>query len=221
MNSTPSIQWSVAWSTIAATCKHRQARLACAVAVSCAFTLTASAQSPTLSLPVGFIAGLLAHESGHVTTAAAFDARAHLRGVHFHGIPFFAVAHRSGLPRREEFVVSSAGFWMQHATSEVILTAHPALWRDGHWFETGVVAFGIATSAAYAGAAWARTGPSERDTRGMAATLGVAEPVIGTIVLLPALLDGYRAWRPLSRRAAWTSRGVKAGLMLLPIACPP
>ena len=196
-------------------------RLACVAAMCCTCTLTTSAQPPALTLAAGFVAGLLAHESGHVTTAIAFDARPHLRAVDFHGIPFFAVAHRSGLARRREFIVSSAGFWTQHATSEVILTAHPALWRDGHWFETGIVAFGIATSTAYAGAAWARTGPSERDTRGMAATLGVAEPVIGTIVLLPALLDGYRAWRPQSRRVAWASRSVKASLMLLTIACPP
>lgn len=181
----------------------------------------ARAQSATVTVAVGFVVGLAAHESGHAATALAFDARPHLRGVDFHGIPFFAVAHRSGLPRRREFIVSSAGFWTQHATSEAILTAHPALWRDGHWFETGIVTFGIATSTAYAGAAWARTGPAERDTRGMAATLGVTEPVIGTLVLLPALLDGYRAWRPGSRRAAWASRGVKAGLMLVTIACPP
>ena len=81
--------------------------------------------------------------------------------------------------------------------------------------------FGIATSTAYAGAAWARTGPAERDTRGMAGTLGVAEPVIGSIVLLPALLDSYRVWRPGSRRAVWASRSVKTGFMLLTIAAKP
>lgn len=197
------------------------ARVAVAIITSATCMRAVGAQPPAVSAAVGFVAGLTAHESGHVTVALGFRARPHMRGVDFHGIPFFAVAHTSGLPRRREFIVSSAGFWAQHATSEAILTAHPALWRDGHWFETGFVAFGIATSATYAGAAWARVGPAERDTRSMAATLGVTEPVIGTLVLLPALLDGYRAWRPGSRRTAWVSRAVKVGFMLLPIAAAP
>ena len=39
-------------------------------------------------------------------------------------------------------------------------------------FAKGVLAFNVAASAAYAGAAFARTGPYERDTRGMASQLG-------------------------------------------------
>ena len=175
----------------------------------------------SLSVVAGVVGGLAVHESGHVITSLLFDARPHLRGVAFHGIPFFAVAHRSGLPRRCEFIISSAGFWMQHAASEGILSAHPRLWRDGRWLETGVVAFGIATSTAYAGAAWARTGPAERDTRGMAVALGVTEPVIGSIVLVPALLDAYRVLHPGAKRSTWASRAVKLGLMLLPFVIAP
>ena len=75
------------------------------------------------------------------------------------------------VPARE-FVISSAGFWAQHAVSEYLLTRQPAL-RDEHApVLKGILAFNVLTSVAYSGAAFARTGPNERDTRGMATQRG-------------------------------------------------
>lgn len=64
----------------------------------------------------GAAVGLGAHEGAHLLFDCLFAARPHLKKVDFKGVPFFAIAHRGDLSRRREFVISSAGFWMQHAT---------------------------------------------------------------------------------------------------------
>ena len=69
----------------------------------------------------GAAVGLLAHEMGHLVFGVAFDAEPRLKRVEFHGIPFFALTHRKELSARREAMVSSAGFWVQHATDEWIL----------------------------------------------------------------------------------------------------
>ena len=66
----------------------------------------------------GALAGLAAHEGGHLLLDVAFDAQPRLKRVEFHGIPFFAISHRPDLSRRREMAVSSAGFWVQHAGTE-------------------------------------------------------------------------------------------------------
>jgi len=91
--------------------------------------------------------------------------------VDFHGIPFFAITHRSGLPSHEEFIISSAGFWVQNAGNEWLLTRRPDLHSQDAPMKKGVFAFNVLASVAYAGAAFAKTGPDERDTRGMAAAV--------------------------------------------------
>jgi hypothetical protein len=159
--------------------------------------------------------GLAAHEAGHVIANFAFGEKPGLQKVDFHGIPFFAITHRSGLPAREEFVISSAGFWVQHATNEWLLTRRPELKSEQAPLTKGVFAFNVIASVAYAGAAFAKTGPVERDTRGMAASVRMDERWIGALILAPALLDGWRYYHPNAKWAAWSSRGVKVGLVLL------
>jgi hypothetical protein len=164
---------------------------------------------------LGGAAGLAAHESGHLLFDAIFDANPGIARVSFHGIPFFAITHDSGLSDRQEFVIDSAGFWVQHASNELILHAHPRL-RDEHQpFLKGMYAFNVLASVAYAAAGFARTGPVERDTRGMAEASHLKEPVIAALILAPAILDGIRYFHPDARWAAWGSRGFKAGLVLL------
>ena len=109
----------------------------------------------------------------------AFDASPGLARVSFGPIPFFAISHRPVGPK-EEFTISSAGFWVQHGTSEWLLTTRPNLRSERAPFAKGVLAWNVLASVAYSGAAFARAGPPERDTRGMANSLGVAEPWIGT-----------------------------------------
>lgn len=163
----------------------------------------------------GAALGLGAHEAGHVATSLAFGEKPGLGRVDFHGIPFFAITHRSGLPPRQEFTISSAGFWVQHAGNEWLLVRRPNLRHDSAPFAKGVLAFNVLASVAYAGTAFAKTGPLERDTRGIAAAARIDERWIGTVVLTPALLDAWRYYHPDAAWAVWVSRGVKIGMVLL------
>lgn len=169
----------------------------------------------TLTFFGGAALGLAAHEGGHLLFDAVFDAEPNVRRVSFAGIPFFAITHRADLPTRQELVIASAGFWMQQATSELILSRRPHVRDESAPLLKGWLAFNVLASVAYAGAAFARGGPYERDTRSMASTLRVDEPWVGALVLTPALLDGYRYFHPNARWAKWTSRAVKAGMVVL------
>lgn len=166
-------------------------------------------------LLAGAAVGLGAHETGHLIFDGLFDAHPGLKRVSFHGIPFFAITHDPGLSPRKEFIIDSAGFWVQHAGNEVILSRDPSFRQNGALFVKGVFAFNVLASVAYSAAAFTRTGPVERDTRGMADALRWKEPVIGALVLAPAVLDAIRYFRPGTKWAVWGSRGVKVGLVLL------
>ena len=167
------------------------------------------------SFLAGGALGLGTHEAGHVVADLAFGEKPGLRKVDFHGIPFFAITHSSGLPRHQEFTISSAGFWVQHAENEWMLSRRPGLRHDRAPFVKGMVAFNVLASVAYAGAAFAKTGPEERDTRGMADSARLDERWIGALVLAPAVLDAWRYFHPDAKWAAWTSRGVKVGMVVL------
>jgi hypothetical protein len=166
---------------------------------------------------VKFLAGsalaLAMHEGGHLLMDGIFDADPQIKRVTFGPFPFFAIAHRELSPRRE-FAVSSAGFWVQNATNEWLLT-RPPLRRDQAPLAKGMLAFNVVMSIGYGAVAMARAGPVERDTRGMAASARIDERAIGVLVMAPAIFDAYRYFRPGARWAAWTSRGLKAGSVLL------
>ena len=159
--------------------------------------------------------GLGAHEGGHLLFNIAFDADPSLKRVDFHGIPFFAISHRDDLPRRKEFAIASAGFWIQHAGSEWILTRRPRIRSERAPIAKGVLAFNVLASGAYAGAAFARTGPPERDTRGMGVASRIDERWIGALILAPAVLDAWRYYRPDTAWLKWASRVFKAGMVIL------
>jgi hypothetical protein len=179
---------------------------------------TTNAPAPTsehgATSALKFLAGgglaLVAHEGGHLLFDAMFDANPRLKKVSFQGIPFFAITHDTMSPRRE-FVIDSAGFWVQEAINEVILSRRPNLRREHAPLLKGVVAFNVLASVSYAGVAFARTGPAERDTRGMADALRWREPWVGVLVLAPAILDAVRYFNPDARWAVWASRGAKIG----------
>jgi hypothetical protein len=163
----------------------------------------------------GLAVGLVAHETGHVLFDVIFDANPRITRVEFHGIPFFAITHDAGLPPRQEFTISSAGFWVQHATNEWLLTRNPRLRAAAGPFTKGVFAFNVGASMAYSVAAFGRTGPVERDTRGMADAARVNERWIGALILAPALLDSWRYLDPDAKWPIWVSRAVKIGGLLL------
>lgn len=159
--------------------------------------------------------GLAMHEGGHVLFDAAFDANPRLTAVRFGLLPFFAITHRGDLSPRREFTISSAGFWIQELSSEWLLTRRPDLQTRRAPLAKGVLAFNVLNSAGYAAVAFARAGPFERDTRGMADASGVDERAIGALVLAPAVLDAIRYFKPEARWAKWTSRAAKMGSVLL------
>ncbi len=174
--------------------------------------------SPAVSTAMflgGAAAALGMHEGGHLVFDLAFDAHPFVKKVDFGGIPFFAVSHDSGLSPRREFTVSSAGFWEQHAADEWLLTRRPHLRDERAPFVKGMLAFNVLTSVGYSMAAFAKAGPYERDTRGMADASRVDERAIGAVILAPALLDAYRYYRPDSKWARWMSRAAKVGGVLL------
>jgi hypothetical protein len=201
----------VAFGSVSAACGVAQAQTAESDA-------TASSEHPVASVGkflAGGALGLGAHEGGHLLFDAIFDANPRIKKVSFHGIPFFAITHDSGLPPAQEFVIDSAGFWVQQLGNEIILTRRPDLRHEHAPLLKGMAAFNVLASAAYAGAAFAQTGPEERDTRGMAESLGWKEPWVGALILVPAVLDAIRYFRPDAKWAAWGSRGVKVVMVLL------
>jgi hypothetical protein len=158
-----------------------------------------------------------AHEASHLLFDALFGADAGVKRVDYGGIPFFAITHQP-VSRHEEFVISSAGFWTQNAIDEWLLTTRPELKDERAPFAKGMLAFNVIASGAYAIAAFTGTGPPERDTRGMAVSVGphgVDEGWIGALVLAPAALDAYRYFAPHARWAVWASRAAKVGMVLL------
>ncbi len=164
---------------------------------------------------LGGAAGLGLHEGGHLVANWAFNEKVTVKKVDFKGIPFVALSHAPDLSPRREYVVSSAGFWAQYLYSEQILTHHPNLKDEPRPFLKGMLTFHVVTSLMYAGAAFGKIGPFERDTRGMAVSRRIGERWIGAMVLAPALLDLYRYFNPDAQWAAWTSRGVKMGSVAL------
>ena len=164
---------------------------------------------------LGGAAGLGLHETGHLIANWAFEEKVVVKKVDYKGIPFFALSHAPDLSPRREYVVSSAGFWAQYLYSEQILTHHPRLKDEESPFRKGMLTFHVVTSLIYSGAALGKTGPVERDTRGMATSRRIDERWIGLMVLAPALLDMYRYFNADARWAAWASRGVKMGSVVL------
>lgn len=194
-------------------------RILSALLLALVIPAAATAQESRAAKVATFLGGaavaLGAHEAAHVTFDLVFDADPGLKAVDFHGIPFFAITHRGDLSPRRRFTIASSGFWMQHAGSEWILSRRPDLRHEPAPFAKGMLAFNVLASTAYAGAAFARTGPLERDTRGMADAARMDERAIGALILAPAVLDTVRYFKPDARWATWASRGVKVGLVLL------
>jgi hypothetical protein len=166
---------------------------------------------------VGGALGLGMHESGHLVTSALFGGGPGVKKVAFGPLPFFAITHGE-VSRAREYSISASGFWVQHATSEWLLTRRPNLRHERAPIAKGVLAFNVLTSVAYASAAFGSFGPHERDTRGMAGALGVTEPIAGGVILAPAVLDSWRYFAPGSRWAAWASRSAKVAAVVIVFA---
>ena len=154
------------------------------------------------------------HEGGHLLMASVFGADPGVKRVSFGPIPFFAISHSDTTPGKE-YAISAAGFWLQHASSEWLLSRRPGLRHERAPLAKGVLAFNVLASVAYATAAFGTFGPYERDTRGMADAAAIREPWVGVMILGPAALDTWRYVKPESRWATWTSRALKVGAVVM------
>ena len=183
-------------------------------ALMAAFPRPASAQEDLGPFLAGAAIAFGVHEGAHIVADLSFGVPPRVERTTSGPVPFFAIVHDPVTPPRE-FVISSAGFWSQHLTSEIILTRHPELRRQHAPILKGMLAFNVLASATYAVAAFAGIGPDERDTRGMAVSSRTPEPVIGALVLAPAVLDAMRYYWPQMVWLRWASRGAKVGGVLL------
>ena len=167
----------------------------------------------TAKFLIGAAVGLGAHEAGHVIAGAILGADPGVKSIDYGPIPFFAITHDRVSPARE-YTIAASGFFVQHATSEWMLTRRPRL-RDQHApYAKGMLAFNVLTSAVYATAAFGRFGPAERDTLAMAESLDVGEPLVGAMILAPAVIDTWRYFKPGSKWAPWVSRALKVGAVV-------
>jgi len=197
--------------------RHQLIRVVCyclVCLVALAWPRPAAAQKDLTKFLAGAGVGLVAHETGHLIVDAAVGADVEVKKVNAGPFPFFAITHQPVTPV-QEFAISSAGFWVQHATDEFILTKRPHLRNEHAPFVKGLVAFNVLTSVGYAVAAFAQAGPAERDPRGMAVSARIDEPWIGATILAPALLDGARYYWPETTWLKWASRAAKVGGALL------
>jgi hypothetical protein len=175
-----------------------------------------SAVSSSALFVLGAGTAFAAHEGGHLLFDTIFDAHPGVKKVSFDHIPFFAITHDGGLSDRQEYVIDTAGFWVQEGTNEWLLHRHPNLRHEHEPYIKGAFAFNVLASVVYAGAAFLRIGPPERDTRGMAEALHWKEPFVGLLILTPAVLDAIRFYNPSAKWAAWGSRGAKiTGVILV------
>ena len=170
-----------------------------------------------ISFLVGAGVGLAAHEGGHLLFNVLFDADPGVKKIAFGPFPFFAITHRPDVSRRREFVISSAGIWVQNATNEWLLTKRPRLREERAPFAKGLLTFNLLLSAGYSGIAFAGAGPAERDTRSMATSGRMHERWVGVMILAPAVLDAVRYFNPDAGWARWSARGAKAAAALMVI----
>jgi hypothetical protein len=177
----------------------------------------------------GALTAFVAHESGHVLMNYALGNSPRWVGVTGFGfVPFFAISPNlscnvhgcrkadgrrfdSGL--RGLYLISTAGFLVQHVGSEAILDVDPGL-RDRHApFRKGILAFNVWLSVGYAMASMLAIEDSHGDAGGAARAAGVSPYIFSPLLLLPAALDAYRYYYPEAAWAAWLSRGSKVGMV--------
>lgn len=191
--------------------------------------LTPTKAKPSLAAPAGpwagnpaqFFAGafvgFLGHETGHLITNTAMNTNPFLKSVNYGPIPFFTIEPSRPLTRHEHYITSSAGFNATNIIDEWLLTSHPRLSQENKPFLKGVASVNFWVNVGYAATAFAGTGPNERDTKGMADSLGCGEWAVGAMILVPTGLDTYRYKHPDAKWAATLSRIAKLYMIFLAV----
>ncbi|MCE5323996.1 hypothetical protein LLG46_11865 [bacterium] len=168
----------------------------------------------------GAFVGFAGHELGHVIANYSLGTDPYLKSVNYGPIPFFTIEPGRPLTRREHYITASAGFNAQNIIDEWILIKHPNLSDEDEPYLKGITAFNFWLSVGYAASALTKTGPSERDTKGMADALGWNERWVGAMILVPTALDTYRYKHPDAEWAVTASRISKLAMILLALDTP-
>jgi len=163
----------------------------------------------------GAFVALAGHEGGHYIANAGVGSHPYLKGVYYGPIPFFTIEPNRPLNHHEHYITASAGFNSQQMINEWLLSAHPNLKDEDQPFLKGVATFNFWLTVGYAATAFAKTGPAERDTKGMADSLGCGESLVGAMILVPTALDTYRYKHPDAKWARDASRLSKLGMIFL------
>jgi hypothetical protein len=166
----------------------------------------------------GAFVALAGHEMGHVIANFAMGTDPYLKSVNYGPIPFFTIEPGRKLNNREHYITASAGFNSQHIINEWLLTKHPNLKDENEPFLRGIAGFNFWLTVGYAATAFAGTGPPERDTKGMADSLGWNERWVGVMILVPTALDTYRYKHPDAKWAVTASRVSKLVIVGLALA---
>ena len=123
--------------------------VACCCAIGLVAPRCAEAQQDVAAFLAGGAIAFAMHEAGHVAFDVAFDASPGVKKVSFGSVPFFAITHPEVSPVRE-FSISSAGFWVQEGTNEILLTRNAPLRHRHAPLLKGMFAFNVLASVAYA-----------------------------------------------------------------------
>jgi len=141
----------------------------------------------------GAFVAFLGHEAGHLIANLAVGSSPDLKGVEFSIVPFFTIEPGRKLSDRQHYITASAGFNAQHIINEWLLEKHPNLRNEDEPFLKGLATLNFWLTVGYSATAFAGYGPDERDTKGMADSLGWSEDSIGALILVPAALPSIIA----------------------------
>ena len=164
---------------------------------------------------MGAFAAFTRHELGHCIANYSIGTDPYLKSVNYGPVPFFTIEPGKTLTNRQHYITASAGFNAQHIVNEWILTKHPNLSAEDEPYLKGMASFNFWLAVGYATSALTKTGPSERDTRGMADSLGWDERWVGAMLLVPTALDTYRYKHPDAKWAVTASRLSKLAIIAL------
>jgi hypothetical protein len=193
-------------------------------------SLTSIRDAPSAGLwAAGAASGFVSHEAGHLLANYLLGNKPAWVGLRGFGVvPFFAISPELScndlgctkadaswfVPgRRGMYLISTAGFTVQHITSEIALSQDAWLRYHHAPFEKGFLAFNILLSIGYALSTLAGVEDSHGDAGGAAAVAHLPKPIFATLLILPAVFDTVRFLLPDATWAVGASRGSKAAML--------
>lgn len=193
-------------------------------------SLTSIRDVPSAGLwAAGAASGFLSHEAGHLLANYLLGNKPAWVGLRGFGVvPFFAISPELGCNdfgctrpdgshfgpgRRGMYFISTAGFTVQHITSEIVLTEDPWIRYHHAPFEKGFLTFNILLSIGYALSTLAGIEDNHGDAGGAAAVAHMPRAVFASLLVLPAALDTVRFFLPDTAWAVGASRASKAAMI--------